>query len=670
MSLSTDENLQTVARLVSDFATKLENIEKKAEENEKKAEEREKKTNEFITGLTSDLRRQTEETIQRYTEDTMASVGELQTAILSLTEERLQTIPAVGTTTSPVVKEASAVVGTENPNEPDRPAVFHQFARPSFMLKQRDLSPDPVAGMGAIPVATGTVMVKQERVPTEMEVMHATLKGLKVGIDNQTKFFAKTDQWKNLPAFFTDYVRRLLVENEHRHGRNAALTEHGVMKLHDDAFILIFVAYVRVHYMGTRRGFTETIVNSVPKLKAEGPNPERPMTIEDYDKRFHAVVNKQLDTLEKIMELAYLGATLAEVKEWPGAGWGKGDMYGVNRILMDCFDPYKDNFLNQIGMENLKTMKTAEEFFAALKKANNSNANRAARLRAEAAEIAPMVKLGEIVASVDDRRKRNPNVLMTRDGPRDVRLPMTPAVPARTPYPGNGFSRSSAPDLSRRSNHPAESGRYRPNTTFGRAAVMEYEEDFFEDDLNCTNPLYDEGVEEMRKQSTAFPDIDGSGWEWGDPDEDEIPDALDVINATRPPFSPGVQRSLYDPKAKPRDSSKPCFKYWLDKSSCPGNCGWDHGPAAMQQLTRDRLKQFTNSWAVPPELLRRELSLMEQSKSVPRNAALSGTGDSGPDSGNPGSRFPSSGSSPVRSEPGPPRVRDSSQPIPGFTESS
>ena len=659
--MATEPTSSAFAKLLSDLAIKIENI-------DKKSEERDKKTTEFITGLSSDLRRQTEETMQKYTEETMASVSELQTAILTLAEERAAISPVAVTGTSPLA-------GSNNSNNTERLADFPlegmaPVGRPSFMLRQRDLLPDPAARLGAIPVATGTVMVKQERVPTGMEVMHATLKGLKVGIDNQAKFFAKTDQWKNLPSFFTDYVRRLLAENEHRHGRNMTLTEHGVMKLHDDAFILIFVAYVRVHYMGTRRGFTETIVNSVPKLKAEGTDPDRPMSIEDYDKRFHAVVNKQLDTLEKIMELAYLGATLAEVKEWPGAGWGKGDMYGVNRILMDCFSPYKDNFLNQIGMENLKAMKTSEEFFAALKKANNSNANRASRLRADMAEIAPMVKLGDIVTSVDDRRRRAPNVLMTRDGPRDVRLPMTPAVSARMPYPSAGQSRSTGPDLARRTHFPADPGRYRPHTTFGRAAVMEYEEDFTEDDLNCTNPLYYDTAEEIPKQTATFPDMDVDSWVWGDQDEDESVDALDAISPNRPPYSPGVgQKTLYDPKAKPRDSSKPCFKYWQDKTSCPGNCGWDHSPAAMQQLTRDRLKQLTQSWAVPPELLKRELGSMEQNRNQPRYAQLAESAQYAPVQSNPVQSSPVQ-SAPVQSEPGPPRVRDSSRPIPGYTESS
>ena len=639
-----------LSKLLSDL---LENI-------ERKAEEREKKTNEFITGLTSDLRRQTEETIQRYTEDTMASVGELQTAILSLTEERRQTIPAVGTTTSPVVKEASAVVGTENPNEPDRPAVFHQFARPSFMLKQRDLSPDPVAGLGAIPVATGTVMVKQERVPTGMEVMHATLKGLKVGIDNQARFFAKTDQWKNLPSFFTDHVRRLLAENEHRHGRNMTLTEHGVMKLHDDAFILIFVAYVRVHYMGTRRGFTETIVNSVPKLRAEGPDPERPMTIEDYDNRFHAVVNKQLDTLEKIVELAYLGATLAEVKEWPGAGWGKGDMYGVNRILMDCFDPYKDNFPNQIGMENLKAMKTAEEFFAALKTANNSNANRATRLRAEMAEISPMVKLDQIVCKVNEKR-RTSQIPRTREGDRPTQTPDTSLQPA-TPKPGYDSGYRHSPTVS---GHPTpvlpDSSRLRPNLSYARTAVIEDEENCLEDTFDSEGSPYLTGYDHRRV--APLPQYDSL---WGD--------SVGYTSDEDGSLSGSEQRQrsgIHDyPRhsSSPPDPMKPCFRQWKS-GQCPGNCGWDHSLEAMKTLTRDRVSELLTSPFTPPEYIQAAVQQRLPDNNHHRPFKLVDSILTGPNK-----PVTSSGqdtpSGLIRSNTVAPRLLASSRPIPGFSPGS
>ena len=632
------------------FANLTATLTAKIEENQKINEER-------FTGVASELRKTTEES-RKFADEMVTTVSEVQIAMHSLAEERAQRSP-------------SAVTGTglEDSNiEHARASPVRTIAaagRPSFMLRHNNPVADPVSRAGAIPVATGTVMVKQEKVHPAMQIMQATLEGLKTGIEHQGRFFSEFDQWKNLGFFFSAYIRRLLAENEHRHGRNMGLTEHGILKLHDDAFIAIFVSYVRVNTMGTRSGFTETICGTVKKLKAVGPDPERPMTIEEYDRRFHAVVNKQIDTLEKVVELAYLGATLEEAKNWPSAGWGKGDMFGLVRILLGLFDPYVDNFQHQIGLENLKAMKTHGEFFAALRKVNNENANRAARLRAEMAEISPMVKLDQIVVKVNDRRRAQ-QILQSRVGDRSILSPGTLTQPA-TPGTSHPPDESSAPG--RAPVHPVQSSAagpvpplFRPNLSYARAAAIEDEGYSLEDTFDSDSPTDFRGYDHRRV--TSLPQHD-NGWD----------NSVGYTSDEEGSSSSAEQRFVNTRKhsrfsSSPPDPNKPCFRHWKSKS-CPGNCGYDHSLTGMQTYMREQLAELLDSPFTPTEYVASELQKRQPNNQ--RNSlsltALSNTGshsDSSP--------MPSASSSAVQSSAVRVQPQNSSRPTahssPSFTRGS
>ena len=290
--------------------------------------------------------------------------------------------------------------------------------RETFIVAPANTIANAGPRMGVMPLAVSTVIHRQERVDPGMQIKFASLPALKVAIENQAAHLAQFDQTRPLAFFVTASLLKVLVQNEHRYGRNMDMTENTILRSRDDTF----TAYVRVTTMGTKEAWTATILKSVPTLKANGSNPDREMITADYDKFFHANVNVHLDTLEKVLLYAFQGATVLETESWPKEDYGKGDDYGRVQVLCRSMGQYKMNFENRIGMENLKKMKKVDEWFAVMRNINNQLANKAVVLRADDSKIARMVKLDTIEKEIISNRELYPKAVMTRDGPRDTRL--------------------------------------------------------------------------------------------------------------------------------------------------------------------------------------------------------------------------------------------------------
>ena len=346
--------------------------------------------------------------------------------------------------------------------------------------------------------------------------------------------------------------------------------------------------------MGTKEGFTTTVLSSVPPLKPDGNHAGRELVIADYDRFFHAPVNKHLKMLEKVLEYAFRGAKNEETKSWPKPGYGKDKDFGINRILLTSMQPYQDNFVNRLGMDEIKAYKSHEELIRELRKVNDDLANKAAKLRADESEIAPAVKLDEVVERLAQKRAA-PRVEHTKDGPRDARLPMTPAN-RTSRYPGQGYSKS------------GQSG--------ARNSMLDTDDSLLDVTANCDNPLWSPG-----SAQTFSPERETDEDGWGVyPDEEEL-GSLNAMLTGR--GNPSGTQKLYDPKARIRDPTRGCWKHFENRN-CPGNCGWDHSNEAMQKLARERVAIVLNSPYVALENLRRELDKKDSERArSPRNASLS-----------------------------------------------
>ena len=534
--------------------------------------------------------------------------------IRGLVETRNQTPPSAAASPLPELSESPVAAPLQPLREPET-------RRETYVVAPDHMVPETGARLGTMQLTAATVIQQQERVDPAAQIKYASFPALKVGIDNQAYHLAQFSQFKPLALFVVVGVLRLLVENEHRHNRNLDMTETTILKHPDEAFIKIFAAYLRVTSMGTKEAFTETILHSVPPLKAYGPDPDRPMGIKDYDLHFHAPVNKHLLMLEKVFEYAYEGATVRETRDWPLEPYGKGDNFGQIHICCRSLDQYRANFEHYIGIEALKAMKTRLEWFKEMRKVNNETANKAAEQRADESRIREAVKLDTIVKKVQDRRA-GPKAVMTRDGPRDARLPMTPFT--RPTNAGQAPFRASAPELTRHHHHnPVE--RNRPGyPTYGRQAKVEYEEDYnlMDETGDCDNPLLSGGLEEVRRQFLPFEERDEDDWNWRHFD-DNAGDALNAMYPANRSPTPGAQKVLYDPKQpKPRDPLKPCFRHF-EKKDCPGNCGWDHSQAGMHKLMLERLETVLDSPFTPIELVKSEIAKREQRSSPRRMSAIS-----------------------------------------------
>jgi len=346
--------------------------------------------------------------------------------------------------------------------------------------------------------------------------------------------------------------------------------------------------------------------------------------VEDYDEFFHARVNKHLTVLQKCLAYAYVGATLAEADTWPEPVWGKKTDFGLLNVLHRTLGKYQANFFNRLGGEEaLKKLKSTDEWFSEMRKVNNQLANDAADNRAKKSKIAAVVELDKIVSEVEMKRN-GPMVVMTKDGPRDTRLPMTPYPRSGSYDPSSRQSRPNAPDLSRRPQSMYEHNRFRSNPTQVRSAAMESEyENLLDETIDGDNPMYGDTLDELRRQAQEQEDED---WIWGNSGEDSTAN-LDAVGPYSKPAAgggPSGPRVLFDPKSKGRDPNKPCFRQF-EKKDCPGNCGWNHSQEAMHQVMKDRVRILLESPYVPMEYLETEIAKHKRNRSMARNAALTQT---------------------------------------------
>jgi len=480
---------------------------------------------------------------------------------------------------------------TQTRNSNDRPSLT---GRATLLVAQNNTE-NPAAGPvpGAVPIATNTAMIHtQERVPEGQQIKYVSLTALKVAVENQAAHMAQFDQFRGLAFFMSATVLRLLVENEHRHGRNTEMTEASIMRRSDESLLDMFTSYVRINSMNTKKGFTTTILGAVPRLKPDGGY-ERELELRDYDKYFHAPVNKHLNTLERVLEYAFRKSTRDETESWPEPGYGKGDDFGIVRILLKTLDPYQDNFVNKIGMGEIKSWKTTGEFFRAVRRINDDVANESARTRKKDSEMKPGLKLGQVADEINQKRAA-PRVEHTRDGPRDARLPMTPANRTNR-YPGQGYPR--------------------PDRSSGRNAMLDAEDSYLDVTANCDNPLWS-----PQSRDLLSPERETDEYGWGIFPEEEESGYLNAMQSGRGPHA-GAQR-LYDPKATPRDPTRGCWRHFESKS-CPGNCGWDHSNEAMQKLGREKMNALFNSPYMPLESILREGERRKAERAhSPRNASL------------------------------------------------
>ena len=449
-----------------------------------------------------------------------------------------------------------------------------------------------------------TVLHKQEKVDPAMVISVLSFPALKLALENQAQHEAIYAQFRSLGHFLSKDIRKALVENEARHHRNPGMTVSSILGQRDPALVIMFASLIRTREMGTKEGFVRVIGSSVPPLRASGRDPDGEMVIQDWDKRYHANVNKHVDILEKVIELAYVGATVRETMFWPKPVYGKDKDFGLLRVILKTFGRYQENFENYLTMDKLKTYTSTDELFRAVRVINDKNAAKAEQLRVDDAQIGKCTPLNDIFSEIESHRKSQTSIL-TRDGPRHANLPMTPFTGA-TRTGATGFQpRNFGGD--RRQNQPGEHNRNRSYENFGRNARLRVElpeyVDLDDSVSDCVNPLFSPPPEKRG------PD-DQSEYEscWGAVGEDDTA----VLSAAWQPNKPTIAdmpKSLYDPKAKKTDPTKPCFRHF--DGECPGKCGWSHDEDVMSVLGKERLASVIKSRFVSKELIKAEVAKWE-----------------------------------------------------------
>ena len=455
-----------------------------------------------------------------------------------------------------------------------------------------------------------TVLHKLEKVDPAMVISVLSLPALKVALENQAQHEAVHSQIRNLGHFFSRDIRKALVENEIRHHRNTSMTISTILKQTDKALVLMFVSLIRTKEMGTKDGFVKTIGLSIPRLKASGRDSDRDMVIRDYDRFFHGQVTKQIETAENILELAFTGATLAETMYWPKPVYGKDKDYGLLRVILKTCGKYQENFESYITMEKLKAFTSTDELFNIMRTFNDRMSAKAEQLRVDDAQIGKSTPLNDIFSEIDDIRK-NPTAILTKDGPRHANLPMTPFTAPSNSGASRFQPRTYAGD--RRQGQPIDSNRSRPYENFGRQARIKVElpeeEDLDDSLFDCVNPLLSPPPERRSQQSAQDDQFEYDSI-WG---SNEVDGDVAELNAAWQPGKPTIagppNKSLFDPKAKKTDPSKPCFRFF--EGDCPGNCGWDHSHDAMIRLANERLTSVLKSRFIPYERLKAEVAKLE-----------------------------------------------------------
>jgi hypothetical protein len=284
------------------------------------------------------------------------------------------------------------------------------------------------------------------------------------------------------------------------------------------------------------------------------------------------------------------------------------------RIFHTTLGSYVKNFENCIGLETLKKIQTVPDWIAEMRRINNQLANKAETLRSDESLLAPRPKLDDIVTRVNSRRQ--PKSIMTSDGPRDSRLPSTPAYSSKPNFTDRVQSRSTAPGFVRRDQSSSAGGGYRP---FVRNSVIDHDYNLLDDTFDCPNPLLDSRGDIRKLPLSPIEQDEDGERDW---DQEESAGQLDVMGQQSKFQFPTGSKTLFESKGRPTDPTRPCYKFFQDRCSDGDKCGWSHKLEDMRKLAQEKVDELFNSKFVVPEVIQSKLNQRRSNSTPNRNASV------------------------------------------------
>jgi hypothetical protein len=103
-------------------------------------------------------------------------------------------------------------------------------------------------------------------------------------------------------------------------------------------------------------------------------------------------VNTLLQDFQECDELFRLNASYEDLEALPKVEYGKKDTPGLFRVALSRFGDFQENYISYVGEENLKKMRSLEEFVKALKKVNDTFALKAKELKRLEVKMHPVEK--------------------------------------------------------------------------------------------------------------------------------------------------------------------------------------------------------------------------------------------------------------------------------------
>lgn len=248
----------------------------------------------------------------------------------------------------------------------------------------------------------GAMLKVPQKVDESLIIKTLSIRAVLLMRDNHRTFTASTgDDTKKLSHFVERRLIKDVVDNEHRLGTEVSewVTYDNIYEVTDKLFMQMVARKLRPL---TADDYNSTFIAQIRHLNSL--HPAWKFGVASYDDELHGPVAKLLEHTEATYRLFEVGSTKAEAELWPKLEYGSKERPGLFRLFMKLFRTFEDNFTELVGVDNLKAMKTAEEFFRALHKVNNSQCDEAKKLKALNARSQKPRTLDDLVKEVGDKR--------------------------------------------------------------------------------------------------------------------------------------------------------------------------------------------------------------------------------------------------------------------------
>ena len=247
---------------------------------------------------------------------------------------------------------------------------------------------------------TPHIVVESFKVPENEKMQSLTVRAVMGTKRIYDEYYASAqDKSRLMIDFISSKVRRELVDNELKLGTEFShnLTYENIHGIDNRMLMIVLARKLRPR---DHEEYQTKLFESITKFKTAKGYKDWTFGVNDYDEAMFGQVHKLLEEIVNLDEFFRLKATSDDLTLLPKLTYGKMEDQGAFWIFLQCFGDYRANFVAGIGEENLKKVKTVNEFKTLVTSFNEKFKTLALNVRQLNLQATPRVKAADTFQKV------------------------------------------------------------------------------------------------------------------------------------------------------------------------------------------------------------------------------------------------------------------------------